>query len=118
MKRKLAVIVALGLGAGAVSAGFAIAAGGDEQPLTGSQLGKATDAALAHTGGGTVVETEADSDDVPYSVEVRLDNGRVVEVEVDENFDVVGEETDDDAKGEDESGNDDPANQEESEDED
>jgi hypothetical protein len=103
-----------------VSAGFAIAAGGDEQPLTGSQLDKATDAALAHTGGGTVVETEADSDDVPYSVEVRLDNGRVVEVELDENFDVVGGEVDDDAKGEDESGNDDDGqgNHEESEDED
>jgi hypothetical protein len=118
MKRKLAVIAALVLVAGAVSAGFAIAAGGDEQPLTGSQLDKAADAALAHTGGGTVVETEADSDDVPYSVEIRLDNGRVVEVELDENFHVVGEETDDAAKGEDESGNHDPANQEESEDED
>jgi hypothetical protein len=118
VKRKLAVIAALVLVAGAVSAGFAIAAGGDQQPLTGSQLDKAADAVLAHTGGGTVVETEADSDDVPYSVEIRLDYGRVVEVELDENFHVVGEETDDDAKGEDESGNDDPANQEESEDED
>ena len=96
MKRKLAVTVALVLIAGAVSAGFAIAAGGDEQPLSGSQLEKATKAALEHTGGGTVVETEADGDGVPYSVEVRLDNGSVVEVELDENFNVVGSEADDD----------------------
>jgi hypothetical protein len=102
MKRKLAVIVALVLVAGGVSAGFAIAAGGDEQPLSGSQLEKATKAALEHTGGGTVVEAEADGDSVPYSVEVRLDDGSVVEVELDENFNVVGSEADDDGANDEE----------------
>jgi hypothetical protein len=102
MKRKLAVIGALVLVAGAVSAGFAIAAGGDEQPLTGSQLEKATKAALEHTRGGTIVETEADGDGAPYSVEVRLDDGSEVEVELDENFNVVGSEADDDGANEEE----------------
>jgi hypothetical protein len=108
MKRKLAVIAALVLVAGAVSAGFAIAAGGDEQPLTGSNLERATAAALDYTGGGTVVETESGDDGAAYSVEIRLDNGSQVEVNLDENFDVIGGEADDDGSGdEEESGDDD-----------
>ena len=83
MPRKLVLIVAVVLAAGAVTAGIAIAsgAGGDDKPLTGSSLQKASAAALAHTGGGTVVETEVGDDGVAYDVEVRLANGRVVEVE-------------------------------------
>jgi hypothetical protein len=108
MKRKLAVIAALVLVAGAVSAGFAIAAGGDEQPLTGSNLERATAAALEYTGGGTVVETESGDDGAAYSVGIRLDNGSEVEVNLDENFDVIGGEADDDGSGdEEESGDDD-----------
>jgi hypothetical protein len=108
MKRKLAVIAALVLVAGAVSAGFAIAAGGDEQPLTGSNLERATAAALEYTGGGTVVETESGDDGAAYSVGIRLDDGSEVEVNLDENFDVIGEEADDDGSGdEEESGDDD-----------
>ncbi len=100
MKRKLALIAVVVLAAGAVSAGFAIAAaGGDEQPLTGSALERATDAALAHTGGGTVVETETGDDGAAYSVEIRLDDGSQVEVNLDGNFEVVGQETDDDGPG-------------------
>ena len=83
MPRKLVLIVAVVLAAGAVTAGIAIAsgAGGDDKPLTGSSLQKASAAALAHTGGGTVVETEVGDDGAAYDVEVRLANGRVVEVE-------------------------------------
>jgi uncharacterized membrane protein YkoI len=98
MTRKIAVLAVLVLALGAVSAGFAIAAGGgdDDRPLTGRNLEQATDAALAHTGGGTVVETEVGDDGAAYGVEIRLADGRVVEVELDENFDVVGQENDDD----------------------
>jgi len=97
MTRKIAVMAALVLVVGAVSAGFAIAAGGDDdKPLTGSSLEKATAAALAHTGGGTVTETEVGDDGAAYGVEVRLADGRQVEVNLDENFDVIGEENDDD----------------------
>ena len=108
MTRKIAVLAVLILAVGAISAGFAIAAGGDDdKPLTGSNLEKATAAALAHTGGGTVVETEVGDDGAAYGVEVRLDDGRVVEVNLDENFDVVGQENDDDGAGDRDDGPDD-----------
>jgi uncharacterized membrane protein YkoI len=108
MTRKIAVLAALVLVVGAISAGFAIAAGGDDdKPLTGSNLEKATAAALAHTGGGTVVETEVGDDGAAYGVEVRLDDGRVVEVNLDESFDVIGQENDDDGAGDREDGPDD-----------
>jgi uncharacterized membrane protein YkoI len=96
--KKIAVLAVLVLAVGAVSAGFAIAAGGgdDDRPLTGTSLERATDAALAHTGGGTVVETEIGDDGAAYGVEIRLADGRVVEVELDESFDVIGQENDDD----------------------
>jgi uncharacterized membrane protein YkoI len=108
MTRKIAVLAALVLVVGAISAGFAIAAGGDDdKPLTGSDLEKATAAALAHTGGGTVVETEVGDDGAAYGVEVRLDDGRVVEVNLDESFDVIGQQNDDDGAGDREDGPDD-----------
>ena len=101
MRRKLVLVAAVVVLAGAVSAGIAIAAaGGDEQPLTGSSLERATDAALAHTGGGTVVETETGDDGAAYSVEVRKADGTQVEVNLDESFDVIGQEPDDDGAGE------------------
>ena len=96
MTRKLALIAALIIVLVAVSAGIAIGAGGDEKPLTGSTLEQATAAALAHTGGGTVTESEVGDDGAAYSVEIRLDNGSQVEVNLDENYDVIGQETDDD----------------------
>lgn len=97
MTRKLAVLVALVLVAGAISAGFAFAAGGDDdEPLIGSSLEQATAAALAHTGGGTVTETEVGDDGAAYGVEVRLADGRQVEVNLDGNFNVIGQENDDD----------------------
>ena len=99
MTRKL-VLLALVVVVGVVTAGIAIAAGGDdEQPLTGSTLERATAAALAHTGGGTVTETEVGDDGAAYEVEVRLANGRQVEVSLDEGFEVVGREPDDDGRG-------------------
>jgi hypothetical protein len=71
-------------------AGLAIAsAGGEEHRLTGPALDRATAAALAHTGGGTVVEAEAGDDGAAYSVEVRLDDGTVVDVSLDANLRVV-----------------------------
>ena len=97
MNRKLALIAVLVVAAGAVSAGFAIAsARDDDKPLTGATLERATAAALEHTGGGTVTETEVGDDGAAYSVEVRLKNGRQVEVNLDENLRVIGEEADDD----------------------
>lgn len=104
--RKLALIgiplavVALATG------GFAVAGGvGDsDEPLTGATLERATAAALEHTGGGKVVETEVGDDGAAYGVEVQLAGGRQVEVELDENFQVIGQEADDDGAGEENEG--------------
>jgi uncharacterized membrane protein YkoI len=103
MTRKLALIAALVVTLVAASAGLAYAAGvgrDDDKPLTGSTLAKATAAALAHTGGGTVTETEHGDGGAAYSVEVRLSDGSQVEVNLDGNFDVIGQESDDDTAGE------------------
>ncbi len=110
MSRRLKLIAAavLVLAIAAVTAGIAIGArGGDEKPLTGSTLEQATEAALAHTGGGTVTETETGDDGAAYSVEVELADGSQVEVNLDENFDVIGQESDDDGPGDDEGPGDD-----------
>jgi uncharacterized membrane protein YkoI len=66
-------------------------------------LEKATAAALRHTGGGTVIETEAGDDGAAYGVEIRLDDGRVVEIGLDANFEIIGQESDDDGSADDES---------------
>jgi len=109
MTRKLALIAILILALGALSAGIAIAAAGgdDDKPLTGSTLDRATAAALEHTGGGTVTETEVGDGGAAYSVEIRLDDGRQVEVDLDESFDVVGREADDDGPNDEDGPNDD-----------
>jgi uncharacterized membrane protein YkoI len=76
---------------------IAVAGGGDDdRSLTGSNLERATEAALAHAGGGTVIETEIGDDGAAYGVEIRGDDGTVVEVNLDADFDVIGEEADDD----------------------
>jgi hypothetical protein len=85
--------------------GIAIATGlDDDEPLTGTTLEQATQAALDHTGGGTVIETEAGDGGAAYGVEIRLDDGRVVEVSLDEKFEVIGQESDDDGAGEEDEG--------------
>ena len=100
MNRKLAVTAASVLALGAVGVGIALAAGGgDDGPLTGDVHEKAIAAALAYTGGGSVVETEVGDGRAVYGVEVRLLDGRTVEVGLDERFRVVGRETDEDRAG-------------------
>jgi hypothetical protein len=92
----------------AVGAGAGVASGGDDNnPLTGGAYSRATAAALAHLGGGTVVETEVGDGGAAYEVEVRRDDGSVVEVELDKNFDVIGSEGDDGSSDEVEGGVDD-----------
>lgn len=76
--------------------GIAIASNGDDdQPLSGSTLDRATAAALDYTGAGTVVETDTGDAGAAYGVEVRLPDGRVVEVSLDENFNVMNKTADD-----------------------
>lgn len=101
MKRKLVLSLVVVVALAAVAAGIALAgARGDvDKPITGSNLDRATAAALEHTGGGTVTETEVGDDGAAYGVEIRLANGTQVEVNLDGNFDVIGQEVDDDGSG-------------------
>ena len=90
----IAVVTALA-GAGAT---IARATGGDddttEQPITGAALDRAGAAALEHTGGGRVTETEAGDEDGAYEVEVTRADGSQVDVHLDAHFGVLGIEGD------------------------
>jgi hypothetical protein len=100
MQRRTRLIAAAGL-AVAVAGGIAAAAGDNDQELTGATRDRAVQAALAATGGGTVLETEAGDDGAAYGVELRLADGRQVEVNLDSSFKVIGQEADEDRAGED-----------------
>ena len=106
------VLIAGGVGAMAlIGGGTAIAVasgvGDDDKPLTGTTLDQAVAAALEETGGGTVTETEVGDDGAAYSVEVQLDDGSQIEVNLDENFNVIGQEADDDGANDQDDGDDD-----------
>jgi hypothetical protein len=92
----------------AVASGVAVAGGGDdaEQAITGRALDQASAAALAHTGEGRVSDTEVGDEDSYYEVEVTLDDGSQVDVQLDKNFNVVDTKADRDG-GEDDGANDD-----------
>jgi hypothetical protein len=101
--------LAIGIAALVVAAGaggaYAWAGSGDddatETPITGTDLQKASAAALAQTGGGRVTGTEVGDEESYYEVEVTLEGGGQVDVQLDESFKVVGSEGDDDGSGED-----------------
>jgi uncharacterized membrane protein YkoI len=104
-RKRIAFVIA---GAAVVTAGTVGAAGaltGDddagEHPIPASELEQAEQAALEETGGGKVTETEVDDEESKYEVEVALDDGAQVDVQLDEDFQVVGTEGDgaDDASG-------------------
>jgi uncharacterized membrane protein YkoI len=65
---------------------------GEDVAITGEALVRATAAALDHTGGGTVTGTEVGDEESRYEVEVTMDDGRQVDVQLDEHFVVVGDE--------------------------
>jgi hypothetical protein len=107
MRRSTMLVLAVAGALVAVPGGVALAAGAgstDDAPLTGATLDRATAAALAHTGGGTVTETETGDDGAAYGVEVRLADGSQVEVNLDRDFAVVGQEADDDSGSDDDDG--------------
>jgi uncharacterized membrane protein YkoI len=95
-------VVAAVIVVAASAGGLAIATGGDddEAPITGEALQEASDAALEHTGEGRVTETEVGDEDSYYEVEVTLDDGSQVDVQLDENFNVVSDEADAENEGE------------------
>lgn len=83
----------LAAGAGVVvlvtaGTGIAFAVAGDEdEALRGKILDRASAAALAHTGGGRVTDTEIE--DQRYEIEVTMDDGREIDVHLDRELRVV-----------------------------
>ena len=65
-----------------------------EQPITGSSLEQASNAALTHVGGGKVTETEVGDEEGFYEVEVTRADGSQVDVHLNRDFDVLGTEGD------------------------
>jgi hypothetical protein len=98
MNRRTRFVIA-GVATAAVIGGgaaVAVAGGGDDAPIPASARDQAVQAALDHVGRGTVTETEVGDGGAAYTVEVRLPDGRQVEVELDEHFQVIGSGSDDD----------------------
>jgi uncharacterized membrane protein YkoI len=103
----LAAVAALGVGGAAIASA---AGGGDsssqatesaedakegpDQAIGGSDLDKASAAALQSTGGGQVTDTEVGDEESYYEVEVTLDDGSQTDVQLDRGFNVVGSEAD------------------------
>jgi uncharacterized membrane protein YkoI len=98
-------LIALGaalVGIGGIGGGIAVAAGDDsEAPIIGSALERASAAAIEHTGEGRVTDSEVGDEESYYEVEVTLDNGNQVDVQLDEDFNVVGSEADADGPDDD-----------------
>ncbi|MEJ7833781.1 MAG: hypothetical protein WKF79_12760 [Nocardioides sp.] len=107
MNRKTKAAVAAGaiVIASGATAGVAVATGGgddNEAAITGDALERASAAALEHTGEGTVSDTEVGDEESYYEVEVTLDNGDEVDVQLDEDFSVVSSEGENENENEDE----------------
>jgi uncharacterized membrane protein YkoI len=100
-----AAIVALALGGAAIAGATG---GGDDdktdKPIAGQALDRASAAALDHTGGGEVNETEAGDEEGAYEVEVTLEDGSQVDVHLDKDFNVLSQADDSDQGGEGDSG--------------
>ena len=97
MNRRMKIVLvaaAAAVAAGVAAAGVATAADtatddSADVAISGTDLDRASEAALAETGGGEVVDSEAEDEENGYEVEVNLDDGRQVEVQLDADFAVV-----------------------------
>ena len=67
---------------------------GKDVPITGSALERASAVALAYIGEGKVTDSEIGDEEGYYEIEIRLNNGREVDVHLDENFNVLSTEYD------------------------
>src|SRR5829696_2691672 len=93
-----------------LGAGIAYANGGDsEEQLTGPEAEKAKSAATAAVGGGTVTEVERDDGNGTgaFEVEVTREDGSQLEVHLDGDYNVVGQEADEDGANDNDGPNDD-----------
>jgi uncharacterized membrane protein YkoI len=93
-----AAIVAAGAGV-ATAGGASDSTEGPDVAITGNALQRASDSALAETGGGTVTGTEVGDEESYYEVEVTRADGSQVDVQLDKSFAVVGSKTDSESSG-------------------
>ena len=98
------LIVGMAVATAAAIPAAASAGGGSDgnevdTPITGPDLERASAVALDHLGEGRVTETEIEDEESYYEVEVTLTDGSQVDVQLDEDFNVVG--TEQDGKGSD-----------------
>lgn len=109
MRRRTKTIIAAAALGTVVAAGAGIAAANSADtddsaetaaPIPGAELDRASEVALAHTGQGRVTDTEVGDEESYYEVEVTLDDGTAVDVQLDENFEVVGDERESEADDE------------------
>jgi Peptidase propeptide and YPEB domain len=100
MRRLSIAVAAVLIGAAIAGGAVAIAAGVDDEgpTATGLDADRATASALAATGGGSANAVERDAQDgATWEVEVTRSDGSTVDVRLDERFDVVVIEGDDEA---------------------
>ena len=96
-KRRVVVVVGATAALALVGVGAAVASNDDDatgRSIEGSALQEATDAALAQTGQGNVTGTEVADEESYYEVEVTLDDGSMVDVQLDRDFHVVSADAD------------------------
>jgi len=91
------VLVLLGVGTGIAYAATDGFEGSDR--LTGADLDRASEAATAEIGGGTVTSAERDDDGAPgYELELRGEDGLEYDVRLDDSFEVLSVDADDDGR--------------------
>ncbi|MCW2687319.1 MAG: hypothetical protein JWR37_2209 [Mycobacterium sp.] len=97
MQVKKAGVMAAGVAALVITLGTGIAVAqpddSNETPITGDALTQASAAALTFTGGGTITQTKVGDEESYYQVEVTLADGRQTDVQLDQQFHVVGSKT-------------------------
>ena len=103
MKKKILIGAAIvGVATvGAVGGAFAVASGDDDgENVTGPKADQAISAALEETGGGTANSVELDDENgATWEVEVTKPDGATVDVRLDEAYQVVVVEGDDESEG-------------------
>jgi len=96
----IAAVAVLAVGGAAIAGA---AGGGDDdatdKAISGQALDRAKAAALDHTGGGKVTETEAGDEQGAYEVEVTRADGSQVDVHLDKGFNVISQVGDSDQGG-------------------
>ncbi|MCV2490792.1 hypothetical protein OF117_15650 [Geodermatophilus sp. YIM 151500] len=96
---RLLIITAATTGFASIGTGIAIASAlapdageSAEAQIQSPAYERAVEAALAHVGAGVISDSEVSTEEGAYEVEVLLDDGTEVEVQLDESFAVVAEE--------------------------